>query len=231
MTVLRRLLPWLASLCLASAAVAQDEPCRDAGFSPRLLTPPALTIPRDAALVVGLVGEGTTRGLPPVALARGRRTTRLVSEAIAPGLFRLRPDARAIAGSWQLTGVPGATPLVFGRPGVDPPPIAPAIVALERYLVATGTEPATELRARFSFPIPGTVIAAITYFGDDPAPDGFVPTIPDAEELVLYRQAGTCARLAEGASAPPAQGTVRVAFVGRHGAVSPPSAPARLAPP
>lgn len=227
--MLRRLAPFVLCLVLASAAVAQDDACREATFSPRLLTPPALTIPRDAALVVGLVDEGTFRALPPVALVRGRRQTALIQEPIAPGLWRLRPDARRIYGQWQLSGVPGATPLVFGRPGVDPAPITPRIERLERYLVAgaDGTS-RTEVRAHFAFPIPETVVAAVVYWGDDAQPDGFAPTVATSQEVVLHRQTGDCARLPEGATAPPASGTVRVAFVGRYGQVSPPSEPARL---
>lgn len=226
--MLRRLAPFALCLILAATAFAQDDACPEATFSPRLLTPPALTIPRDAALVVGLVDEGTFRALPPLYLARGRRRTGLVQEPIAPGLVRLRPDARRIYGQWQLEGVPGATPLVFGRPGVDPPPIAPRLERVERYLVATGEGSRTELRAHFDFPIPETVVAAVFYWGDDAQPDGFAPTIPTAQELVLWRQTGDCARVPEGGSAPPAAGTVRLAFVGRYGAVSPPSTPARF---
>lgn len=229
--MLRRLAPFAACLVLASAAFAQegdDAPCPEATFSPRLLTPPALTIPRDAALVVGLVDPGTFRALPPISLVRGRRETATVREPIAPGLWRLRPDARRIYGQWQLSVVPGATPLVFGRPGIGPPPIVPRIERVERYLVAGADGSRTELRAHFAFPVPETVVAAVLFWGDDAQPDGFAPTVATAQELVLYAQRGRCPRLPQGATPPPASGTVRVAFVGRYGQVSPLSEAARF---
>ncbi|MCB9597119.1 MAG: hypothetical protein H6719_30625 [Sandaracinaceae bacterium] len=228
--MLRRFTPFIACLALASAALAQDGECPEATFQPRLLTPPALRIPRDAALVVGLVDGGTFQDLPPVSLTRGRRDMALTREPIAPGLFRLRPSSSRIYGQWQLTGVPGATPLVFARSALDPVPIAPQLARVEQYLVASGAGSRTEVRAHFQFPIPEGVVAAVVFWGDDPQPDGFVPTVATAQELVVYSRTGDCAHLPAGGSGPPDEGdvAVRVAFVGRYGALSPRSEPAPL---
>jgi len=211
------------------AAPANRAPaCPRATFRPQLLTPPATRTPRDAHLVVGLFDGGTFTDLPAVTLERGRRSTALIREAIAPGLYRLQPDARRIWGRWNLSGVPGATPLLFGRPGVGAPPVRPQITRVERYLVASGESTRTEVRAHFQFPVPPGVVAAILYWGDDPQPDGFASVTPTMQEAVLYQQSGECARLVSGATAPPTTGTVRMAFVGRYGQVSAISEPARL---
>ena len=73
------------------------------------------------------------------------------------------------------------------------------------------------------------MVALIAYFGDDAEPDLFARAIPTSRQLVIYASSGECAELPPGASAPPAEGDVRVAFVDQYGQTSPPSEPLRLA--
>jgi len=223
--MLRRLLPVPFLLLVASAALAQDEPaCPDATFGLRLLTPPSGRIPRDASFVVGLTGEGTFRELPAITLSRGRRDVALAPDTIAPGLYRLRPDTRRIWGRWQI-GIPGAPPILFGRPGTGAPPTRPRLERAERYLVASGSESRTEVRVHFGFPTPEGVVAVVTFWGDDDQPDGWAPAVPTARDLVVSRVEGDCPRLAPGATPAPESGSVRVAFVGRYGQLGPISEP------
>lgn len=222
--MLRRLIPVLALLLVASAALAQDEPACPDTFGLRLLTPPTGRIPRDAAFVVGLFGEGTYRELPEIRLTRGRRDVAMVSETIAPGLYRLRPDTRRIWGRWQI-GVPGAPQILFGRPGTGPAPTRPRLERVERYLVASGGESRTEVRAHFAFPTPEGVVAVVTFWGADEEPDGWVAAIPTERDAVISRVEGDCAQLAPGATTAPESGPVRVAFVGQYGQLGPISEP------
>jgi len=210
---------------ITSVASAQDAAsCPAPRFQPQLMTPPALQIPRDAALVVGLFAAGATAGgvndLPPVTLTRRNREVAFVREAIAPGLYRLRPDATRMRGRYDLTGVPGAPPLVFGRPGIGAPPAQPSVERVERYLVAGAGGSRTELRAHLSFPMPARVVAVLVFWGDDPEPDLFARAAPTSSSVVLYRSSGDCSELPRGASAPPRNGTVSVAFVDGYGQVS-----------
>ena len=218
----------LVLLAAASVAVAQDTSCPDATFQAQLMTPPALRIPRDAGLVVGLFFGGTLRDLPPVSLTRRRRETAFVREEIAPGLFRLRPDTERIYGRWTLTGLPGVPPLIFGRPGIGAAPTQPRLERVERYLVASAEGSRSEVRAHFAFPIPEDIVAIVTYWGDDPEPDLFVRSVPTSQEIVLYASTGDCSQLPPGASAPPIDGNVRVAFVDQYAQMSPRSEPASL---
>ncbi len=234
------LLAPLAAGTRAQDAVSPDESpaepppaepvaeCPRATFRPQLLTPPAERIPRDASLVVGFFEGGTATELPAVSLERGRRSTALIREVIAPGLYRLRPDARRIWGRWNFRGLPGAPPILFGRPGIGAPPMRPRLDRVERYLVASGEHTRMEVRAHFHFPIPSGVVAAVTFWGDDAVPDGFARVTPTTQETVLYQQTGACPLLAVGGSAPPEHGTVRVAFVGRYGQLGAISEPATL---
>jgi len=220
------LAPLLSALLIASSALAQDAPaCPEGTFGLRLLTPPSGRIPRDAAFVVGLSGEGTFRELPPIQLNRGRRDVAMIRETIAPGLFRLRPDTRRIWGRWQI-GVPGAPPILFGRPGTGSPPTRPRLERVERYRVASGGASRTEVRAHFGFPLPDGVVAVVAFWGDDDQPDGWAQAVPTARDIVVSRVEGDCPQLAPGATAPPESGSVRVAFVGRYGQLGPISEPA-----
>ena len=204
------------------------QACRATGFVARMLTSSTDRIPRDAALVVSLVPGGPYTELPAIGLQRRRRTTPLLPEQIAPGLFRLRPDARRIYGRWDVTGIPNVPPLVFGRPGVGAPPVQPELRRVERYMVASLEGSFIEVRAHLRFPVPSGVVAAVTYWGSDAEPDGFALTIPASQEVVLSRQTGECMPLPPGASAAPESGDVRISFVDRYGQVSPISAPATL---
>jgi len=214
---------------VASVAVAQDEPsCSPAAFRAQLMTPVGGRIPRDAALVVGLFEGGDATELPAPALTRRRRELALVREVIAPGLFRLRPDTARLSGRWDLQGVEGSPHLIFGPPGAGAPPPAPRLERVERYLVAGAEGSRAEVRAHFAFPIPEGIVAVVSYWGEDDAPDLFVRAIPAIREAVLFASSGRCPALPEGASAPPEEGAVRVAFVDRYGHLSARSEPRAL---
>lgn len=248
----RGLLTTLLLLALAPAAVAQDQdaqdpaaqdpaapetpdaqdeprqPCPVATFRAQLMTPMAGRIPRDAALVVGLFEGGSLRELPSISLQRRRREVAMIREAIAPGLYRLRPDARRVYGRYDVQGVEGSPQIIFGRPGTGAPPAAPRLERVERYIVANAEGSRAEVRAHFGFPIPQGVVAVLSYWGTDATPDLFTRATPSSQETVLFASSGRCAALPEGASAPPHEGQVRVAFVDLHGQVSPLSEPASL---
>jgi hypothetical protein len=143
-------------------------------------------------------------------------------EPIAPGLFRLRADAQRLRGSYDLSGLPGAPPLTFRRAALPPPPVAPGLERAERYLVASGAERRLEVRAHFSFPLPPDVVAVVSAWGEDDTPDAWVRSSPTQRSLVLFTTRGECDPVPQGASTPPQTGgTVRVAFVDRHGQLSP----------
>lgn len=219
----------LLGLVVASVAMAQDEPsCPEATFRAQLMTPVAGRIPRDASLVVGLFAGGEATGLPAITLTRRRRELALVREAIAPGLFRLRPDTRRLSGRWDLQGVEGNPRLIFGRPGAGAAPPAPRLERVERYLVAGAEGSRAEVRAHFAFPIPEGIVAVVSYWGDDDDADLFVRATPAIRETVLFASSGRCPALPEGASAPPETGAVRVAFVDRYGHLSARSEPRPL---
>jgi hypothetical protein len=218
----------------ASVAVGQDPPpCPQQGFVPQLMTPPAEYLPGSGGLVVGLVpgGSDASGTLPALSLTQRRRTVTLRSEPIAPGLFRLRADTQRLRGSYALSGLPGAPQLTFRRGALPPPPVAPGLERAERYLVASGDARRLEVRAHFAFPLPPDVVAVVSAWGEDDAPDAWVRSSPTQRTLVLFTVdardgRGECDAAPEGASRPPeAGGTVRVAFVDRHGQVSPLSEP------
>lgn len=217
------------ALATASVAVGQDPPsCPEQGFVPQLMTPPAEYLPDAGGLVVGLVpgGRDASGTLPALSLTRRRQTVALRSEPIAPGLFRLRADAQRLRGSYALSGLPGAPQLTFRRGALPPPPVAPGLERAERYLVATGDERRLEVRAHFAFPLPPDVVAVLSAWGDDDTPDAWVRSSPTQRSLVLFTTRGDCGAAPAGARNPPQTGgTVRVAFVDRHGQVSPLSEP------
>src|SRR5690606_31648759 len=209
-----------AALATASLALGQEPAeCPPEGLVPQLMTPPAEYLPADGALVVGLFPGGSdTRGeLPPLALTRRRQTIALRSEAIAPGLFRLVPESR-LRGRYDLTGL-SAPQLYFRRAALPPPPTTPVLERVERYLVASGGEPRMEVRAHFAFPLPPNVVAVVSAWGEDEEPDAWARSTPTQRSLVLAAR-GQC-DAALGASPPQTGGSVRVAFVDRHGQVSP----------
>lgn len=213
-------LPVFIALLAAPAAV--DARCARRVLVLSMLTPSAGTVPRDGAVVAGLLpAAGGPEGMPAsFSLVRGRRSTPMRSEAIAPGLVRLVPEGR-VAGSYRIEGVAGSADVIFARPGLPGAPPAPRLDHAERYLVARGREQMVEVRAHFEHPIPENVIAIVTYWGDDPEPDGFVRAIPMAQEQIVYGR-GRCDPEPEGTHAPPeGETTLRVAFVDRVGQVSP----------
>lgn len=228
----------LVAVTAASVALAQEgEPAEDeaaecaaARFQAQLVTPVAGRIPRDASLVVGLFPGGSLEDLPAaVQLSRRRRTTALTRAAIAPGLYRLTPDGRRIWGRWNLDGVEGSPQLRFSRPGLPAPPTTPELTRVERYRAVSGGESRTELKGHFEFPIPEGVVAVLSYWGSDDEPDLWARAIPTQNQAVLWQSTGRCSQLPPGASAPPREGTVRVAFVDRYGQVSQRSEPVPLA--
>ena len=83
---------------------AQEESCPPARFGAQLLTPLTGRHPRDAAMVVRLVPGGSLTALPPLMLTRRRREIATATEAIAPGLYRVRADTRRIYGRYRLEG-------------------------------------------------------------------------------------------------------------------------------
>ncbi len=209
---------------LVTAALAQDGDtgCPPRGFTAQLVTPAAGTLPPAGALVVGLFpgGSGPSALPPGLALSRRRASVALRSETIAPGLYRLIPETERLAGSYALSGVAGSPQLVFRRAPLAAPPAVPALERAERYLVASGSERRLEVRATFGFPIPEDVVAVVSYWGDDDAPDAFTRAAPTQRSLVLFTS-GECDPYPDGTRAPPqAGGRVRVAFVDRHGQVS-----------
>jgi len=139
----------------------------------------------------------------------------------------LRAQTARLRGRFSLTGVAGTPQLVFGRPGVGAAPTRPRLERVERYRVVSGAGTRTEVRAHFAFPIPEGVVAIVAYWGEDPEPDLFARAIPTSQDIVLYT-AGECPSLPPGASGPPIDGDVRVAFVGRYGQLGPLSEPASL---
>lgn len=215
-----------AALAVASASMAQESECSSAGFVPQLLTPAAGHLPRDGALVVGLVpgGSDTSGQLPAVSLTRRRLSIPLHSETIAPGLFRLVPESpRRLSGRFEISGL-NAPPLYFRRSALPPPPAKPVLERAERYLVA-GEEPRLEVRGHFAFPLPTDVVAIISAWDEDGTPAFWVRSSPTQRSIVLFASR-PCGAALEGASAPPESGgQVRVAFVDRHGQVSPMSEP------
>ncbi|MEQ8459025.1 MAG: hypothetical protein RLO52_34395 [Sandaracinaceae bacterium] len=226
----------LALTFVAVGALAQDDtnretqatPCPDATFQPQLMTPPAGRVPRDASIVVGLFPGGTFRDLPPVQLTRRRREVALRREPIAPGLYRLTPDVRRIYGRYDVSGVVGSPEIVFGRPGAPAPPTTPRVSRVERYLRASGGEMTRELRAHFGFPIPNGVVAVLAYWDGDASPDHWVRAVPTRTDAVIWSASGACTPQPEGASPPPASGSIRLAFVDQYGQVSQPSEPSPL---
>lgn len=211
-----------------SEARAQEESCPPARFGAQLLTPLTGRHPRDGALVVGLVPGGSLTALPPLMLTRRRREIATVTDAIAPGLYRVRADTRRIWGRYHLEGVQGDPEVLFGRVRTGAAPSSPALARVERYIVASASGERTEVRAHFRFPIPDGVVAAVVYWGDDATPDLWACAVPTRSEAVLYSRTGNCAQLPEGASPPPESGSVRVAFVDRIGQLSAPSEPQSL---
>ncbi len=215
---------------IASAAVAQDEPCPREGFTAQLMTPAAGYLPRDGALVVGLFPGGSSPSAAPsgLTLTRGRRSVALRTETIAPGLFRLVPETTRLGGSYVLSGVAGGPQLLFRRLPLPAAPTTPALARAERYLVASGDERRLEVRATFDFPLPEDVVAVVSWFGDDDEPDAFARSAPTQRSLVLFTSGG-CEPHPEGTNAPPETGgSVRVAFVDKHGQVSPRSEAASI---
>lgn len=216
-----------ALLCLmASAASAQRTECPPARLAPQLMTPAAGTVPREAAILVGMFASGTSAGAPVAALRRGNRLViPLRNETIAPGLFRLIPNGtQRLAGSYAIDGIAGAPALVFSRSSRPAPPSVPALERVERYSVASGGDPRIEVRAHIGFPMPDSVAAVVSYWDGDDEPDLFVRAIPQQSSVVLYSSSSDCA-LPDGASPPPADGgQVRIAFVDLYGQISPLSA-------
>ncbi len=208
----------------------QPEPaCPRTGFTAQLMTPAAGYLPRDSAMVAGLFpgGSDTSGALPSgLELTRGRRSVSVRSEPIAPGLFRLVPETSRIWGRYHLSGVATSPQLYFRRAPLPATPATPVLERVERYRVASAAGPHLEVRAHFSFPIPESVVAVLSYWGDHATPDAFVRGAPTQSSLVLYAGSGRCDDHPPGTNAPPETGgTVRVAFVDRHGQVSPVSAP------
>ncbi len=217
-------LAWAAlSLVAAPPGRAQEEACPPPQFSPQLLTPLTGVHPRDAALVVGLAPGGSVTRVPPIELTRGRRRVSTVAETIAPGLVRVRPDTRRVYGRYTLAGVAGDPEVRLGRGTPSAAPTAPRLERVERYLVASPDGERTEVRAHFGFPVPQGVVAILVYWGADEEPDLFARATPTRDEAILFTQHGACPSLPPGASPPPAQGDVRVAFVDALGQVSAPS--------
>ncbi|MCZ7678104.1 MAG: hypothetical protein M5U28_04750 [Sandaracinaceae bacterium] len=132
----------------------------------------------------------------------------LRSETIAPGLYRLIPETERLAGSYALSGVAGSPQLVFRRAPLAAPPAVPALERAERHLVASGSERRLEVRATFGFPIPEDVVAVVSYWGDDDAPDAFTRAAPTQRSLVLFTS-GECDPYPDGTRAPPQAGRPR----------------------
>lgn len=220
-----------ASVALGQSTDATPEACSETGFTPQLMTPSAGHLPRDGAFVVGLFpgDSGPSDALPPLTLTRGRRSIALKSEPIAPGLFRVGHEERRIGGGYTLNGVSGSPQLLFRRSTIPAPPAAPRLERIERYFVANAAGRRLEVRGHFAFPLPDDVVAVVTYWGDDAEPDAFVRSSPTQRSLVLFSSTGRCDAHPEGTTPPPeAGGAVRVAFVDRHGQLSPPSEPRPL---
>jgi hypothetical protein len=82
-----------------------------------------------------------------------------------------------------------------------------------------------EVRGYFAFPMPESVVAVLSYWGDDDTPDAFVRAEPTARQLVLYSSVGDCPSSIEGTTPPSEHARVRIAYVDQYGQVSRPSAP------
>ncbi|HJL14909.1 MAG TPA: hypothetical protein RMH99_04595 [Sandaracinaceae bacterium LLY-WYZ-13_1] len=221
------------SLALAQedgAGADGEASCPAPTFSARLLTPVAGRVPRDASLLLALVPGGSLSGLPDgLQLRRGRRRTiALQREEIAPGLYRLTPDTRRIWGRWNVEGVQGEPRIRFSRPGLPATPTTPRVSRVERYRVVSSEGSRVELKAHFEFPIPEGVVAVISHWGTDDEPDLWSQAVATQNAAVLWSSSGECDPLPPGASAPPREGSVRVAFVDRYGQVSPISEPVSI---
>ncbi|MFK7987335.1 MAG: hypothetical protein AB8I08_15025 [Sandaracinaceae bacterium] len=201
------------------AEAREPAPCVAPTFRAQLMTSTAGRIPRDMGVVVGLVPGGTVSAVPPLSLTRRRRSIATRTEPLAPGLVRVIPDARRVAGRYTLSGVAGEPELLFARAAVPPPPTRPSLERLERYVVSNVNGSHTELKAHFGFPIPQGVVAVLVYLGDATAPSFFAPAVPTRTEAVLHASA-LCPNLPEGSTPPPSSGSLRVAFVDLYGHVS-----------
>ena len=202
--------------------------CSAPRLSARLLTSIAGTVPRGATL---LVSGDPRAAAPTVALRRGRRRSspvRTIGEVIAPGLWRLRPDARRMFGRYQVEGVDGAPQLVFGRGSLPAPPAAPRIERVERYVAISNGRSRPELRAHLAFPIPAGVVAIVSYFDGDDTPDVFAFAVAAQSEAVLWSSVGPCGNFPQNATEPPREGSVRITFVDQFGQVSQLSEPTPL---
>jgi hypothetical protein len=210
------------ALSTAAFASAQNGDCARAALAPQVMTPPAGTIPRDAAILVGMFPAAAPGPDTPVAaLRRGRRTIALRSEAIAPGLFRLVPNTNdRLAGSYTVEGISSAPSLMYSRPGRPAPPSAPSIERAERYSVASGGGARTEVRVHVGFPIPDAVAAIVSYWDGDDEPDLFVRAVPQQQSVVVYTSTALCT-MPNGSTPPPdTGGSVRIAFVDLYGQIS-----------
>ena len=217
------------ALGLAGGATGAEARCAMRPLRPQLMTPLAGRIPRDGALLVGLrPGPGRGRGGFPAAFAleRRRRSVALARVPIAPGLVRLVPEGRA-RGRYRVPTLPGAPEVIFGRPGLPAPPIAPRVQEVHRFLVAAVGRgaPRTEVRATLTHPVPAGVVAVVTWWAGDTEPAVFVPAQPMAREALLFASPRRCTSAPEGTRPPPEQTTARVAFVDVYGQLSPRSDP------
>lgn len=204
----------------AETEAREAPPCPAPTFRAQLMTSTAGRIPRDMGVVVGLVPGGSITAVPSLSLTRRRRSIATRTEPLAPGLVRVIPDARRVAGRYTLSGVAGEPELLFARAQVPPPPARPSLERLERYVVASMSGSRTELKAHFAFPIPEGVVAVLIYVGDAMTPSFFAPAVPTRTEAVLHTLARGCGSLPDGSVAPPASGALRVAFVDLYGHVS-----------
>lgn len=214
---------------LAAVTAAQPAPCEDAGLRMQLLTPSAGRVPRGGGLVLGLEPGGPPGAAPTVeslTLKRGRRRgNALRAEPLAPGLYRLTPEGRVYGGRYQVDGLEAAGDVIFDRSRMPPPPPAPRLEEVHRYLRTSLVDTRLEVRGSFAFPIPERVVAIVSYWGEDDEADGFVRAVPTARDALIFTSRVGCGSSLAGATAPPEEGQARVAFVDAFGQVSPPSEP------
>jgi len=226
-----------AAVC-AAHTIARAGACARAGWSPKVLTPKQLVIPRDGGLLVGAVmgfGSGSTRsGNPSLTnwhLHRGGRIVRLRHKVLAPGLTVYRPRKRVI-GIWWLTPRKNKRSLRFGgRAGRSM--AAPTVKKVETYMSTWKnfrgyTQHSQHVDARITGAAPKGAIGVIVYkrFDHKWVPMLFrrVPNVQaqqrGARNIGLYSSPGRCSGVVPGLQIPVDGHTVQLRWVDQFGRLS-----------
>ena len=226
----RRLVVVLAFVSLAfgsfaAAPSATSARCAASGLVVVVLTPPSVTVPRDAAFLVGLESEATRaargRDLPAsVVLSLGERRIAARLETIAPGLARAVPESAPDAGRWTVggEGVRAGQAVTFGDAALPPPPDAPRV---RQVVVRQTAEASRRSRAQYSVvatlarPVArAVVIAAVSASGTG---SWMRVTTPRATEVQLHPRVGRCQRQPPRFGPVPAGREARVVVVDAFG--------------